>query len=139
MLERYFDELEGVSMRSIGFIVIVIGIVISIIAWHYDPGLVNDEEDVSNMRNANNLRWISLILAFSGIGFILYDVAAKGSERGTSKLRERFKGEQSAVMVCPHCNQKFRFGKSLIGSIGECPHCEKEVELLETPPPPPLE
>ncbi|UCG69002.1 MAG: hypothetical protein JSV09_14645 [Thermoplasmata archaeon] len=90
-------------MRSIGFLVIVIGILIFIISGLVEYGIANREEgksytDVQNeILLANWLENFSQILVLAGIGFILYDIAVKGGDKGVIDLLRKLKGGDSEI------------------------------------------
>lgn len=118
-------------MRTYGLYMIISAIVIFIIISliELNIGLTNYE----HLRYVAWLKALSPLLIYSGIGFILYDIAAKHGIEETSKSREKQIKEQTekkeAIMECPECNQKAKFPVSMIGSTVQCPNCKTEVNI----------
>jgi ribosomal protein L37AE/L43A len=118
-------------MRSIGLRAIIIGLVIYILSF-----IAGITVEINNTRQLMYISWsvgFSQLLVFAGIGFILYDIAARHGIKEFPKTREKPKEEpmdaKEAVMDCPNCKQKTKFPYSMIGTIVECPNCKTKVTI----------
>jgi hypothetical protein len=138
------------KLRNIGLTIIIVGIVVFIISGIID---VNESEaderlaDTDNQSEANNeaskiederifagwLMGLSQLLVFSGIGFILFDIAERHGIKETEKTRETQKKDsaelKAAIMVCPRCERQTKYPISMIGRTVECPYCKLKVEI----------
>jgi uncharacterized paraquat-inducible protein A len=118
-------------MKNVGLLMIYIGIVIFIASI-----LTGVTIDPVNPKYVIYLEWLmglGQILVISGIGFILYDIAAKHHGKGSPVIKEKQRKEQTkakeAILDCPNCNQKNKFPFSMVGSVVECPNCQTKVKI----------
>ena len=87
-----------IGLRSLGFFVIVIGILLFVVGGVIEYGITHSEKDkpIEEITNesifASWLERFGQLFVFAGIGFILYDVAREGDDK-LSHLRKRLKTE----------------------------------------------
>lgn len=118
-------------MRTYGVYMIITAIAISFVTF-----VIEMTFKPSNINQIITLAWfnaLSPLLIFSGIGFILYDIAAKHGIEEPSRSQEKLIKERTdireAVLEYPRCNRKSKFPISMIGSIVECSFCKETIKL----------